>query len=194
MWIKNDPFPHIIIENHLNDEEYALVWREIEFLDSKLKGPEEYSAARHGEGDYYTDALGMSLDTAYGDRNVSDILSIFHKKIFLDAGFVEKIVAENEYWSCIQHSNTDYTKLRKYPPSSRYEAHIDPWVNALVSTTFEKTGGAGGDLVFPKHSYTIESKDNKTVIFPGWVCHEVTTLQEHDRYAVTKFIHCAKTI
>lgn len=191
MRIKNDPFPHIIIENYLSDEEYALVWREIEFLESKLKLPEEYSAAKNPEGDYYTDALGISLDVAYGDRGVSDILSIFNKKIFLNTEFIEELVDENEYWNCIKHSNTDYTKLRKYPPLSRYEPHIDQWVNALVSTTLEKAGGAGGDLFFPKHSYTIESEDNKTVIFPGWVCHGVTTLQGHDRYAVTKFIHCA---
>lgn len=191
MRIENKPFPHIIIEDHFNDDEYNLIWREIKFLSDKLKKPEQYSAAKDIEGNYLTNSLALSLDSSYNDRNISDILSIFYNKIFLDMNFIERIVSENEYWNCIKYSNSDYTKLRKYFPSSRYNKHIDPWVNALVSTTFQEVDGSGGDLFFPNHSYIIECKDNQTVIFPGWVAHEVTTVNNYDRYAITKFIHCA---
>jgi predicted 2-oxoglutarate/Fe(II)-dependent dioxygenase YbiX len=80
------------------------------------------------------------------------------------------------------------------------------WVNVLVSTTLQKDdveGGdlffpnttlqkddvEGGDLFFPNHSYMIPTKDNQTIIFPGWVKHGVTSVMSNDRYAITKFIH-----
>jgi hypothetical protein len=76
MKIKNDPFPHIIIEDYFTDVEYKLIWREIDFLSSKLKTPSDFSAAQNDDGEYLTDSSGLSLDSTYFDRSVSDILQI----------------------------------------------------------------------------------------------------------------------
>ena len=188
MRIENDPFPHIIIENYFNEVEYNLVWREIEFLSSKLKSPGNFSAAQNENGEYLTDSSGLSLDSTYYDRSVSDILRIYDEKLF-SGEFYDNVADENEYWEYFLKANKDYTKLRKYTNQQHYQAHQDMWVNVLVSTTIQKEECEGGDLFFPNHAYMIPTKDNQTVIFPGWVKHGVTSVMSNDRYAITKFIH-----
>lgn len=192
MRIENDPFPHIIIENYFTEVEYNLVWREIEFLSSKLKGPDKFFAAISDDGEYLTDSSGLSLDSTYYDRSVSDILRIYDEKLFCDE-FYESIIDENEYWEYFLRGNRDFTKLRRYTNQQHYQAHQDMGVNVLVSTTLQKEECEGGDLFFPNHAYMIPTKDNQTVIFPGWVKHGVTSVMSNDRYAITKFIHFSMT-
>lgn len=188
MRIDNTPFPHIIIDDYFTDSEYKLIWREIEFLSSKLKTPSEFFAAKNDLGEFVTDSSGLSLDATYGDRSVSDILRILGEKLFSDE-FYNFIIGKNEYWEYFMRANKDFTKLRKYTNEQHYQPHQDMWVNVLVSTTLQRENCVGGDLFFPNHSYMIPTKDNQTVIFPGWVTHGVTSIVEGDRYAITKFIH-----
>jgi len=190
MKIKNDPFPHIIIEDYFTDAEYKLIWREIDFLSSKLKTPGDFSAARNSDGEYMTDSSGLLLDGTYFDRSVSDILRILDDKLFSQE-FYNSIIDENEYWEYFLDANKDFTKLRKYTSGQHYQPHQDMWVNVLVSTTLQKDDVEGGDLFFPNHAYMIPTKDNQTIIFPGWVKHGVTSVMSNDRYAITKFIHAA---
>lgn len=190
MKIENLPFPHIIIENHFSKSECNLIWREIDFLSSKLKGPADFSAATNYDGEYLTNSSGLCLDSVYGDRSVSDILRIFESKLF-DEEFYSQLIDSDDYWECLIKSDKDFTKLRKYTNEQDYQPHQDVWVNVLVSTTFEKEQCSGGDLVFPSHAYIIPTKHNQTIIFPGWVKHGVTPVMTNDRFAITKFIHCS---
>lgn len=190
--IKNEPFPHIIIENYFTEEECLLIWKEIDFLFPKLLNPSGYYAAKKPDGEYFTNSLGIQLEPLYSNRDISDILrcssKIFNREI---SSKFEKI---NEYWYCIDYSTSDVTKLRYYDQNAKYEPHRDPWVNVIVSTTFAKNEFSGGDLYFPVSDYLIKSKHNRTVIFPGWVQHCITEVEKNSRFAITKFIHCSHSI
>lgn len=188
--IFNEPFPHVIIEETFDEDQLKLIWRELEFLLDKLTDPETYAAAKRDDGSYMTTAKGVSLDTLYGERSFSDILKITEKVFFHDDKFNDDLIEENEYWVTYKHSNEDFTKIRRYYPGDGYEPHADYWVHVLISTTFCHKQDAGGNLYFPKQDYEIETKNNKTVIFPGWIQHSVTDVIENDRYAITKFVHC----
>ncbi len=81
--------------------------------------------------------------------------------------------------------------MRFYNESSSYKPHRDIWVNALMSITLSDVEFSGGDLYFPCHDFLIETKNNRTVIFPGWIEHGVTEIKKGYRFAITRFIHCA---
>ena len=189
--IFNEPFPHIIIEDTFNDAQLKLIWRELEFLLDKLVGPEVYAGAKNDDGSYMTTAKGRSLDSLYSDREVSDILKITQEVFFDNQKFYDDLIEKNEYWVTYENSNQDFTKIRKYCPGDGYEPHADYWVHVLISTTFCRDEDDGGNIYFPKQDYEIETKNNKTVIFPGWIQHSVTDVVKNNRYAITKFVHCA---
>jgi len=186
--INNDPFPHIIIENYFNEDECGLIWKEIEFLFPKLSDPTVFAGAKNPDGSFMTNSYGMTLDNVYRNRDISDILT-FSNKIFSNELFL-KLIEKNDYWYTIDHSSSDYTKLRYYGEGTKYDPHQDTWVNVLVSTTFCKDELEGGDLYFPNHNYLIKSEHNKTVVFPGWIRHGITEVIKNYRFAITKFIHC----
>lgn len=188
--IENDPFPYIIIEDYFTEDECDLIWKEIDFLYSKLGTPEEFFAAQDDDGTYITNSLGLSLDNIYRNRKISDILTISNK--IFDSDLCQKFESKNEYWCVINCANTDYTKLRLYNESSKYDSHRDQWANAIASTTLSLDEFLGGHLYFPRHDFTIRSGNNKTVIFPGWVEHGITEIRKGSRFAITKFIHCAE--
>lgn len=191
--IFNEPFPHIIIEDTFNSGELELIWREIDFLEPKLKEPAGFYAAADPNGDFITNSKGISLDDTYGDRDCSDILSIVKPLFFNNTELYDDLEKSNDYWVTWSKSTSDYTKLRKYSPGQGYNPHSDTWVHVLISTTLYKEEGSGGDLYFPYHDLTIETKHNQTVIFPGWVEHAVLDVEDHDRYAVTIFVACTSS-
>lgn len=190
--IYNDPFPHVIIKDTFDQRQYELIWREINFLSSKLRQPQDYNAATVENGKYLTTAKGLVLDTVYHKdyRNISDIM-LLTTLIFFNPDFLEELVQKNEYWVTYRDSTLDYTKLRRYDVGDFYAPHSDSWVNALISTTICPEKVDGGSLWFPGHEMEpISAKDNQTIIFPGWVTHAVTDVRENNRYAITKFVHC----
>lgn len=190
--IFSDPFPYIILENTFDENEIKLLWKEIDFLEPKLKTPDGFSAAINEDGEYITNSVGLSVDSIYNDRSCSDILTICQKKFFDNClESYEEYIASSDYWITWRDSNNHYTKLRKYSPGQGYNPHADTWVNVLISSTLYRGEGSGGDLYFPYHDLTIQTNNNQTVIFPGWVEHSVLDVEEKDRYAITIFVHCA---
>ena len=185
--IFNDPFPHVIIENTFDENQLRLIWREMEFLGDKLEGPENYSNIQE-DGTYLTTAGALQLDNVYTERCFSDILRIT-QEVFLDNEQLFKDLLEaNEYWKTYCWSNEDVTKIRRYYPGEEYRPHEDCQVHVIISTTLGED--AGGNLYFPKQKCLIETTNNKTVIFPGWIQHSITKVFEENRYAITKFVRC----
>ena len=191
--IFNEPFPHVIVEDTFNSGELELIWREIDFLEPKLKEPAGFYAAADSNGDFITNSKGISLDDTYADRDCSDILSIVKPLFFNNTELYDDLEKSSDYWVTWTKSTADYTKLRKYSPGQGYNPHSDTWVHVLISTTLYKEEGSGGDLYFPYHDLTLETKHNQTVIFPGWIEHAVLDVEDHDRYAVTIFVTCASS-
>ena len=193
MIINDTPFPHIIIDDYFTDVELELILREFNFLLPKFGDPSTFGGAENDDGTYKSDSTGLSLDNVYNNRDISDILSISSRRMF-DLEFWESISKEHEFWGQVLNSTSDHTKIRKYAPGEDYLSHQDCWVNVLFSCTLQEDLGGGGDLYFEQHDLYIKSKTNRCVLFPGWVKHMVTPVVETNRFALTKFIHCASKI
>lgn len=190
-----DPFPHLIVENMYNEEELKLIWEELEFLNKpgKLKGPEGYVAAQNLNGEYKTKSKALTLDTAYADRSISNILKV-NRKLF---NYGEVYSNLSPYHLKFSNSNFDITKIRYYIDGESYDPHDDINFDTIACTYFYKKPKKffGGDLFFPQYNYTVECKNNLCIIFPSYFIHEVKQIKIPNedynlgfgRYCMTQF-------
>ena len=80
--IFKEPFPHLIIENFYTDEELELIWEELKFLTrpGKLYEPGYiHGAVDYQTGEFLTKSRSIQLDTAYNDKNLSNIITVTQK-------------------------------------------------------------------------------------------------------------------
>lgn len=189
-----DPFPHLIVENMYNEEELALIWQELEFLNNlgKFKNPDEYGAAKF-DGEYSTSSKGIILDNVYYDRSFSNILNI-NRKLFKHTETYSNL---SPYHFKFLVCNIDSTKLRYYSNKDYYRPHRDYNSDTIACTYFYKKPKkfSGGELFFPEYNYQIECLDNTCIIFPSYFNHgvkEVTITDKNycdgfGRYCMTQF-------
>lgn len=187
-----DPFPHLIIENMYDDQELELIWEELNFLNkpNKLSEPKDYGALH-----LHTKSRGIILDSAYRDRNISNILSV-NRKTF---DYTETYAQLNPHYIKFKTSNKDITKLRYYHDGESYDPHIDANFDTLACTYFNKEPKrfSGGELYFPDYQYQVPCDNNLCVIFPAYFSHGVREIEISDddyfagygRYCMSQFAH-----
>ena len=181
------PFPHVIIDNTYSRDEYPRIWKELKFHGDNALEPINYAAAKVN-GKYLSTAKGLILNELYSRdyRELSFILTTNDGMFFRDSMY-DEFLKHDPYWITFKKGTNDITKIRKYAVGDSYAPHCDHWVQVLISTTLCPAEDKGGNFIFPDHDYEIETKDNRTVIIPGWIKHGITEIQENDRYAITTF-------
>lgn len=190
--------PVLIIDDMYTEEELALIWNELEFLTSpkRLESAEKTSTATDAQGKYKKTANGVYLDTFYGDRKFSDILTV-NRKLFSDE--VYKYATQlNIFYGLLRTTNNDHTLINYYDSSQEYAAHRDDTVFTAVTTFFKgPVQFEGGDLEFPELGLRVEKQNNRLVMFPGSLQHAVTpvVMQEnhppfsgYGRYGMAQFL------
>jgi len=200
--LKNkEPFPHIIIENHYTEDELFHIWKELEFLsyEQKMESEKETGTAT-SNGEILKNNRGIFLDNLYKKREVSSILTI-NRKIFCEK-FKEEISSFDFIFKFYEACNWDSTLLSYYENSHEYKAHDDIAVfTALSWLCREPKFFKGGDLYFPDYDYRCEVKNNKFILFPSFIKHQVFKvsmphyvdnefgmLSTNGRYCITQFI------
>jgi len=191
--VSDDP-PILCVDGIYTPLEEELIKQELTFLYSKLKNAKETGAADDGSDVLKTNKRGRWLDDFYQDRESSDILTLNRK--------VTKVFQSKKGDSWIwDNPTTDYitdsTLISYYGDGAVYDVHNDAsFVTAITWFHFEEINFNGGDLVFPQLNIKIEYENNRTVLFPGIVLHEVTpiSLVNKDkrmggRFAITQFFH-----
>lgn len=195
----NEPFPHAVIDNLYTEDELKLIWRELDFLtsDYKLSNVDTMVPSI----DYITkipnaNNTGLNMDEIYGQRNVSDILTL-NRKIF-NSELVDKIISMSPLLSHLEHVDLDYTKIRYYDNGEEYNPHHDS-ANFTFCTYFYKDESLveGGELYFPKFDYEIETINNRCVFFVGGIMHgskpskrigEWRPFDGYGRYCMNQFL------
>lgn len=192
-----DPFPHLIVENVYSDDELVLIWKELEFLNQpgKWKCPTDTGTATE-ENIPLKNNLGLFLDGdrgIYKERQVSNILTLNRKIVnqeimnaYSDLSFGYKTFLQ---------TNADVTLLSYYENGHNYKKHIDDAVVSSLTWFYkEPKMFSGGDLVFSDFDrYRVEIKNNRAIIFPSFIFHEVekVSMPEYKpqcgRYCVTQF-------
>ena len=169
--IVKDPIPFLIIDNTYTIDEQEKIYRELDFLYTKLpRAKTEDSAVT--ECGKIKNNTGIFLDTIYLNRKFSDILSL-NRKIFSKP--VCNALAECHYaYNSSYMINMDTTLLSYYGNGDSYFAHRD--LSAITYVTWfykEPKAFSGGEFIFTDYDLNIEVLSNRTVAFFGSYKHEV---------------------
>jgi len=192
-----EPFPHLIVDDIYSDHELKLIWQELDFLNHPLKwkSPEETASAKLN-GELLKNNFGIFLDGddgVFSDRKISNILSI-NRKILNQEILGSYRELSFGYQSAFT-TNSDTTLISYYEDSHYYKKHKDHAIMTAL-TWFYKEPKAffGGDLIFSDfNKHTVELKNNRAVLFPSFVFHEVEEIcmPEHKpgygRYCMAQF-------
>ncbi len=198
IFANREPFPHIIIDNYLSEEEYINVWNELMFLYPKMVPPEGTGAAKNLEtGLMRKRGIGVFLHSVYSQINYSDIGVAISK--ITRGELQEEIIRRSENLDLIfkmyRKCNSHTILAQLYMNGDYYKPHEDFSLFTSV-TLLHKTPRPfnGGELRFPEFDHVIDLQNNQTVIFPGVVSHEVCEVKslanhpEDGRFTVSQFI------
>ena len=134
-----DPFPLMVVNDFYNEEELALIWKELDFYTepNKLLEAEEYGGVIG-----YTNAKALLLDQIYKKskdgktdyRNISNILTV-NRKLF-SCGVLDTYAKIHDCVGLANKTNWDITKVRYYHDGEYYDPHTDSPVLFLAFSFF----------------------------------------------------------
>lgn len=178
-------FPYIVIDNYYTEDEYKLIWEEINFLCYDYKLPKSTGSATDDMGNRLKNNRAVYLDNVYGnDRSISSILSI-NQKLFNNS---YEILRNHPSWFFQNIRGTrDNTSLSYYEDDEEYPSHYDEYsMTALWWTCRKPKKFEGGNFIFSDYNETVEFKDNRMIIFPSIIMHRVTKVIMQEQYLKQK--------
>lgn len=189
-----EPFEYIIIDETYTEEELKLIFLELDFwsISKNLMNPEHTGTAHWNDGTPKKKNKGVFLDSAYANRNCSNILKL-NRKIYQIQLDQPSIVL-----NFLKESNHDTTLISYYENSDHYNSHKDSSILTAVTYLYKKPKlFEGGDLILSDYGIAFEPWFNRTYIIPGVVEHEATevTMKTENcekglgRYCISNFIH-----
>ena len=193
----NEPFPYIIVDDHYNDEQQDLIWKELDYFthpsrmesskvsDAKL----DDSAKDMTTGESLKNNYVVWLDDLFPDRSYSNILRVTQLN-------PDIIIPHGHWYYNFRTVGKYYTQVLYYQNGNEYKPHYD--ISVYTSLTWfykEPKAFTGGDLIFPEFDIKVDLQYNRTIIFPGPLLHQATPLnmKESDlngmgRYCISQFI------
>ena len=190
--LKNDPFPHAIIENFYSEQELNLIWKEINFLTSANKFVPSKEIGADYDG---ANSNGVVLNNIYTDKKYSDILTI-SDKIF-NPDLIKALKTLHPFINSLDFINFTSTKIKYYENNDFHVKHLDTARFSIVTYLYkEPKQFEGGELYFDDFDYTIPIENNKTIFFVSCLNHSVKkiTMQENikfsgnGKYSIVKFL------
>ncbi len=192
----DNPFPYVFVDNFYNEHELKLIWQELDFLcySDKLEGPHETAGSLLEDKSIAKQNRGLFLDETYYKRSVSNILKVNRKSfdLFQDLKNSEDIC----WWFKHGWINSDKTLLSYYENAEYYKPHHDVSTYTFLTWFFrEPKKFKGGNLKFSDYHIDIECVNNRLIIFPSVIKHEVSEviMKEEDvdrgfgRWCMTQF-------
>ena len=196
----NEEFPYIIINNVFNTEEQIrLVWEELDFLCYNWKDLSYMNQQSAGKWDRnVTNRTEMFLEAVYCSPVFSNIVVAYNQIFGQEIENYRKLFNNHDSWffknALILSKNNlvNYYEDRNY-----YKPHKDYGCLTCLHWMFkEPKKFEGGDFIFTDFNKKIEIKNNKMIIFPSMIRHEVTPIKmkEEDmnkklgRWCITTFL------
>ena len=194
-----DEVPVIVLDNFWTDEEIRLIWEELEFFTyfNKLQNPENTETATL-DGKPLKNNRGLFLDDVWlSNRNLSNILQV-NRKIFNND--MEILKKSPSWFYQMFICERDTTLLSYYENNGYYKPHADSASITILHWFYkEPKKFEGGNLIlhYNGNQKVIDVGNNKSVILPSTVVHEVTPItmeeqyqnQKLGRYCVTQFLN-----
>ena len=189
-------FPFIIIDDYFDEDELKLLWNEVDTLykeDVFLDPVDSYSA--YDVNGFLKSNKCIHLDEYFAKkRQKSDILQI-NRKIFL-----QDLLVRSENWffkNFIKTCDYDSTLLSYYEGDNYYRAHTDAsMITGLYWFYKEPKQFTGGEFIFPEYQIDIEVVNNRMLLFPSFIKHQVMEVyldpkfadQNMGRWCMTQFL------
>lgn len=192
----NEKFPLIVIDDFYNQESLESIWEELNFLcyPSKLENPETSRGAVDDNGGELKNIGSIFLSQIYSNFTKSNI--------FLESLETQKVLVEvfkdhdSWFFQNFYHKGVN-TLVSYYENGGYYKAHQDASIATVLNWFYkEPKRFEGGDLHFPDYDMTIKVKNNRLIVFPSCIRHEVfkVEMEEQDcnkklgRFCVTHFL------
>jgi Rps23 Pro-64 3,4-dihydroxylase Tpa1-like proline 4-hydroxylase len=187
--------PYVVVDDFYSSEELKEIWNEIEFLSSedKLLSPEHTYTASYLDGELKKQNLGVFIDDLYLNRSTSNILK--HTRKIFSQEFFDELEKLNYIFSFLKKATKDNTLLSYYRDGDFYKPHLDEFLFTAICFLYkEPKQFEGGEFIFTEHDITTECKNNRLILFPSNVRHEVSEVKIKTeepwmgRYSITSLI------
>ena len=200
----DEEFPYIIINNVFDEESLKLVWEELDFLCYDWKSKADKNPQSSGKwARNNTSRREFFLDGIFTDPSFSNILKAnqltFDKdsQIGQENSFL-KLIHKHDHWF-FKHALilTRSFLLNYYEDRNYYKPHPDQGLMTCLHWFYkEPKSFEGGEFIISDYNKKIELANNKMIIFPSQLMHEVTPLimKEEDkgkklgRWCITTFL------
>jgi hypothetical protein len=173
----------VVLDNLYSDEQVRLIKKELKYFTEahKLNPPEHTGSARLADGSLAKKNKGVFLDDVYKDVRYSDII-INALRTYRNDEICAKFIKHNPMWKIYKYLNSMSTLVSYYEESDYYEAHRDHSVFTIVSYFFDEPKSfEGGSIILHsegrRKKVEIEIRNNRAVIFPSCVEHEVVPVK-----------------
>ena len=181
---KMEPFPHVLLDDYFEQDEWNTCMAEIAELNNHLLPPEFTGTARdHATGRPTKFNSGLFLSLVYPKCQI-----IKMARHHMYQSIVNQI--DCKWWTDQWKVNQKETwLLSRYIDGQYYNAHIDfaPFTMLLWLHELPKPF-TGGDLLFRDFdNYSVPCNNNTGIIFYGPMRHEVPPIKGSGRYTITCF-------
>jgi len=117
---------------------------------------------------------------------------------FKNTNLHKKIESVSNIYNQFKETNYDTTIVSYYQNNDFYKSHNDLTKYTILIWVYkEPKQFTGGDLILTDLKKTIECKNNRLVLFPSFLFHEVTKIKSkkkikdgYGRYCITHFYNC----
>ena len=177
----DEEFPYIIISNVFNTEErIKLVWEELDFLWYSWKM--ENLSNEQNTGQWNMNDLPnrkeVFLERVYNSHIFSNIIKVYSEIFGKNIEHLENLFSNHSSWFFKEALilSKDHL-LNYYEDRNYYKPHKDEGLMTCLHWMFkEPKKFEGGDFIFPDFDKKIEIENNKMIIFPSMIKHEVTPI------------------
>ena len=199
----NEEFPYIIINNVYDEESLKLIWEELDFLCYEWKDQLDSNPQSAGKwGRNVTSRREFFLEAIYKNPIFSNIAkvnrNVFDKNLKHEENLFLKLIHNHDHWFFKNAlvSNRSFL-LNYYEDRNYYKPHQDLALMTCLHWFYrEPKSFEGGDFIISDYDKKIEIANNKMIIFPSMLKHEVTPLimKEEDknkkigRWCITTFL------
>ena len=194
--------PVAIIDNFYDVKAQQKIMDELQFLNNdsrKLRPPEEtgsaYDTNSRGEKHYLKKNKAIGLDSIYGDRSVSNILTE-NRKLF-STKVVDSLINLHPLFRYVKFATADSTLVSYYENSDYYKKHHDTAVITAITWFYKKPKSFEGGNLILEDDLKIDCIPNRCVVFPSCTFHSVEkirmkadiTRENSGRFAISQFLY-----
>ena len=167
----SNPFPYVIIDDLYSEEELRLIWKDFNHVYPLLL-PGDKTGSAKDNGVFQKKNKGIFIN-----HEDNTILRLGGKTWSL-LNTLKESLNPGEWWLKNIRTSDSKTLVSYYEDTDYYKAHSDcAEITALSWYYKEPKKYRGGDLKFTDYNIDVECKNNRCIIFPSMIVHEVSEIK-----------------